>query len=198
MNNKARVFIFVGRSGSGKGTQIHLLKDFIKEKYNKDVYHVEMGEILRNFFQEEGYVQEKAKESTNNHGNFQPDFLVNSLLVSSVLRLANKESIFFFDGYPRNPFQLETLKDFLKYLEYEDTIFINLEVSRQSSKERLMKRGRIDDHEEAISNRLDAYDNFVLPMIEDAKKDSFFNYLEINGEDTVENIYKKIIENLGF
>lgn len=198
MNNKARVFIFVGRSGSGKGTQIHLLKDFITKKYNEKAYHIEMGEILRNFFQEEGYIQEKAKDSTNNHGNFQPDFIINSLLISNVMHFDNKESVLFFDGYPRNVFQLETLKDFLKYLEHKNAVFVNIEVSRQVSKERMLKRGRVDDHEEAINNRLDSYDNFVLPMIEVAKKDSFFNYLEVIGEDTVENIYKKIIENLGF
>lgn len=197
MGKMNRIYVFVGRSGSGKGTQIRLLKNFISEKYNKQVYHIEMGEILRIFFEKDGFVQKISRESTNKEGRFQPDFLVNSLLVNSVIEVANNDSVLFFDGYPRNNFQLETLKELLSYLGYEGGNIINLYISRQSAKDRLIKRGRVDDHEEAIDNRLDEYDSLVMPMIENVKMDPFFNYIEISGEQSVESVYKNLIETPG-
>lgn len=197
MNETSRSYIFVGRSGSGKGTQINLLKDLISEKYNKKIYHIEMGGILRKFFDKEGFVQKMSQESTNKHGKLQPDFLVNSLLVNRVIEVTDEESMLLFDGYPRDNFQLETLKDLLTYLGYNNSVLINLNISRQSAKDRLLKRERVDDHEVAINNRLDAYDDLVIPMIERAKKDPFFTYIEIDGEKSVEDIYKNLIEALG-
>lgn len=198
MDNKTRAFIFVGKSGSGKGTQIGLLKNYISEKYNKTVYHIEMGDILRKFFEEEGLAKEILMESTNQHGKFLPDFLINALLVSKVINLIDKESILIFDGYPRNSFQLKTIKNLLEYFGYDKPLFINLNISRETAKERMSLRGRIDDHREAIDNRLDNYDSLVLPMIEEAKKDAYFNYIGIKGEETVDNVYKNILETLGF
>ncbi|NCU28381.1 MAG: hypothetical protein EOM85_01790 [Candidatus Moranbacteria bacterium] len=197
MNSQIKTIIFVGRSGSGKGTQIDLLKQFITEKKGQQIKSVVMGDIFRGFFSEEGYIQEVAKDLSVRQGKFQPDFLTDALFVSNVIKNADKDSVMFFDGYPRNAHQLGLIKELLEYLGRKDPLFINLEVARQSVKERMLLRGRGDDHEDAIENRLDEYDKFVSPMIENAKADVYFKYIEINGEGSVQGIHNNIIETLG-
>lgn len=60
----------------------------------------------------------------------------------------------------------------------------------------MLKRARKDDHDKAIEERLDEYEEFSSPMIENIKKDEYFNYIEINGESEVEVIHKNIINKL--
>ena len=196
--NEAQTIIFVGRSGSGKGTQIDLLKSFLITEKEARVKSIVMGDIFRNFFTEDGYVQKIAKDLSFNKGKFQPDFLTDALLVSNTIKIADKDSVMFFDGYPRDLHQLQTIKDLLVYLGRENSLFINIEVGRQSVKKRMLLRGRGDDHDEAIESRLDEYDKFVRPMIEEAMSDKFFNYIEVNGEGEVEEIHKNLIEILNF
>ena len=88
-----RTIIFIGKSGSGKGTQIDLLRDYLKSKHNLNVELFAMGEIFRSFFKEEGYVQEIAKELSEIQGKFQPDFLADALFVSRVVKTVEKDSV---------------------------------------------------------------------------------------------------------
>lgn len=197
MNNKPQTFIFTGRSGSGKGTQLELLRKYLSEK-NKDIVikKIIMGDILRSFFKEPGYVEDIARDVQVNQGKFQPDFLTNSLLVNNVIGVVDGECFLFFDGYPRTVNQLNIIKELLIYIGREKPIVINIEVSRENVKARMLARGRGDDSENAIENRLNEYDRFMLPMIEMMKSDSFFEYLELNGEGKVEDIHSELISNI--
>ena len=56
MHNKSQTFIFIGRSGSGKGTQIKLLEEYLSDK-NFKIKSVVMGDIFRSFFKESGMVR---------------------------------------------------------------------------------------------------------------------------------------------
>jgi adenylate kinase family enzyme len=69
---------------------------------------------------------------------------------------------------------------------------MDIEVSRDSVRQRMLARGRGDDNAIAIENRLNEYDKYIIPMIEKIKEDSFFNYLKIDGEGTIEDIHVDI------
>ena len=60
----------------------------------------------------------------------------------------------------------------------------------------MLSRGRGDDSESAIESRLNEFDTFVTPMIEEIKKDSPLKYIEVNGEPSPEEIHKDIISKL--
>ena len=194
---KPQTFIFVGRSGSGKGTQIELLKEYLTKK-DKDtpIRSIVMGEIYRNFFKEPGFIQDIARDVSMNQGKFQPNFITNALFVNNAIHNIEETSILFFDGYPRTINQLDILKELLQYAKREQAIVINIEVSRENVKGRMLARGRGDDSENAIESRLNEYDKFIVPMLEVVKLDPFFKYIELDGEGKIEDIHKDIINKL--
>jgi len=194
---KSKTFIFVGRSGSGKGTQLDLLKEYLSNSY-KDIpiKQVIMGEIFREFFKESGFVQDISRDVTTKQGKFQPDFITNALFVKKVIDIVDGDSFLFFDGYPRNINQLKLIKELLSYVKREDFIVINVEVSRESVKQRMLIRGRGDDNTDAIESRLNEFDLYVAPMLEEIKKDSSIRYIEVDGEPSKEEIHKNIVAKL--
>ena len=71
--------IFLGPQGSGKGTQVDLLADYLKKMDTRPVGVFGMGKMLRDFCTKEGYSQKLVRESIE-RGEMQPDFLVTTLL----------------------------------------------------------------------------------------------------------------------
>ena len=71
---KENTFIFISRSGGGKGTQVALLEQYIKDNDLGDFFHLEAGDRFRAFFKKNTYTSNLAKEITNK-GGLQPAFL---------------------------------------------------------------------------------------------------------------------------
>ena len=85
--------------------------------------------------------------------------------------------------------------EFLKWLKRIDhTKVFLIDISREEACKRLIARGRSDDHEEAINERLDWFDEIVMPAI------TFFNkkglLIEINGEQEIQKIHEDIMSKL--
>lgn len=191
---KAQTFIFIGRSGSGKGTQLELLREYLSTNFSNELIKtIVMGDIFRSFFKEEGYIQKVAHEVSTKEGKFQPNFLTDALFIHKAINVVDEESTLFFDGYPRNIHQLEVIKELLEYIKRKDPVIINIEVVRDSVKQRMLSRGRNDDNEKAIESRLNEYDKFIVPMIQAVKQDPFFKYIEVDGEGKIEDIHRDIL-----
>lgn len=191
---KAQTFIFIGRSGSGKGTQLELLREYLSTNFSNELIKtIVMGDIFRSFFKEEGYIQKVAHEVSTKEGKFQPNFLTDALFIHKAINVVDEESTLFFDGYPRNIHQLEVIKELLEYIKRKDPVIINIEVARDSVKQRMLSRGRNDDNEKAIESRLNEYDKFIVPMIQAVKQDPFFKYIEVDGEGKIEDIHRDIL-----
>ena len=62
--------------------------------------------------------------------------------------------------------------------------------------ERASKENRADDNAESINRRLDWYDRDVKPAIEMYRRDRDYDFIEINGEQTVESVHRDIIANV--
>src|SRR3989344_985591 len=90
------------------------------------------------------------------------------------------------DGLSRRVAEAPVLSAALKFYKREKPCVIVLNVSRKWSMDRLKERGRYDDAEKEINRRLDWYDANVAPTIEYFKKDAYYKYLEIDGEQPVE------------
>ena len=190
-----KTFVFLGRSGSGKGTQVELLKKRLETSGQS--LSLDMGGIYRSFFSHDGYIQEIARDVSMNQGKFQPDFLTNALFVANAIPTLDGTSHVFIDGYPRSSGQLATLKELLAYAKRDNPIFINIEVSAENVKKRMLGRGRGDDTSEKIDSRLAEYQRSVVPLLAEIKNDPSLTYLEIDGEPSIETIAADIAAKLG-
>ena len=191
-----QTFIFIGKSGSGKGTQIDLLKKYISDlDPSIDTHSFVMGDVFRTFMRGEGYAQETIKKIAS-EGRLVPDLIANSMFVSNLLNNLKSNDHLYIDGIPRSPLQAEAIIEIIKFYNRSNPIIINIEVSDEEVKRRMILRARADDTQEAISERLKYYNENVTPALLVLKEKSDFIYLEINGERTIEEIHTDIVEQL--
>lgn len=193
---KPYTFIFFGRSGCGKGTQLKLLRDYLnKEDNERKHFAFSTGDGFREFFNKNTYASNLSKEITGK-GLLQPLFLTVSLWGNAFLNNLEEDNHVFIDGYPRRLEEASILDGALKFFNRNDVIIIDFVVSRETSKKRMLGRGREDDTDENIETRLDWYDKDVVPAIEYFKGQSGYVYIPIDGEGKIEEIHAEIIKKI--
>lgn len=150
--------ILLGPPGAGKGTQSVLLSEFCQ------VPHVSTGDILRQAVAEGTPLGKKA-EHYMNAGDLVPDHLIIDL-IRERLSHDDAQNGWILDGFPRNVPQAEFLDQLLAEIFQPCDFVLNLEVPDEAILTRLLKRGRRDDTENVIQNRLQVYRNLTEPVIE--------------------------------
>ena len=206
-------FIILGPAGSGKGTQAKLLS----EKYN--IPHISTGVIFREIREQNTELGKKVREFVDN-GILVPDEITNELIAKR-LDEPDCQKGFVLDGYPRNLEQAEFLdkhKPVYKciYLEVSDKECIKrMSARRVCSKCKAdyniicikpKQEGicdkcsgelihRDDDKPEAIKKRLEIYRKETEPLIDFYEKKGVL--LRINGEQSIEKVFKDVVGELG-
>ena len=194
MNSKA--FLFFGRSGCGKGTQAKLLADFLKTK-GREVIYIETGSQFREFIKKENYSSELTKNILHDGGLipvFLPIWIWTNILVNN---FSGKEDLVL-DGLCRRREESIALDSAFSFYKIKKPNVILMNVSKEWSFSRMMERKRLDDSPEKIKNRLDWYEKSVMPSIDYFREKPGCNFIEINGEQSIENVHKDIIKALGF
>lgn len=193
-----QTFIFVGRSGAGKGTQLELLKKFVSNKTpNVDSCSVDMGNIFRKFMKADGFAQEQIKE-TMQKGNLVPDFMTCTLYTKELLENLNADNHLYIDGIPRSNAQADAVAQSISFFNRKNVVIIDISISSEEAKKRMLLRNRSDDTEDAVMSRFSFYENSVIPAVEYMKNNSGFKYIQVNGEGSVEEIHTNIINALNF
>jgi adenylate kinase family enzyme len=187
---KPHAFVFIGRSGCGKGTQADLLKKKLTAG-GGSVFYVETGDMFRNFIQGEGYSQ-KLSKTLYEDDTRQPDFLACYMWSTFLVRDFDGLSHVVFDGTPRSVLEAKLLETAFAFYGFEKVHIIHLNVSREWSEKHLLARGRSDDATLAkIDTRLNWFDKDVVPAIEHFKN-SGNHFVEVNGEQSIEEVHTSI------
>ena len=191
-----RTFIFIGRSGCGKGTQAKLLEEYLVEKYPEfPIFYLETGQGFRDFIKKGIYTSDlsaKLYEMAEPQPAFLAVWMWSHLLVEN---LKGSEHLII-DGTPRAHAEALVLNGAMKFYQRNYSV-IYLNVSRIWSEERLKGRGRSDDVKGAdIQKRLDWFDKEILPAVEYFRSSKECNFLEINGQRSIEEIHKETISQL--
>lgn len=170
--------IFLGPPGAGKGTQaqelakIHLIP------------HISTGDILRVAVSQKTDLGLKAGTYMD-AGNLVPDSLILEM-VRDRLTQSDTASGWLLDGFPRTITQAIFLEQLLKEINQSCNSVINLDVPDEMLVQRLLGRGRKDDNEEVILNRLAVYRQQTAPLIDFYQERQML--ITINGSQPVEKV----------
>jgi len=192
-----QTIIFIGRSGAGKGVQSALLQKFLDEKTpNVPLLYFETGQYFRKYIQGGGYTWNRARDSVVK-GERQPDFLAVWIWAGNFIKNIKGGEHLIFDGMSRSLGEAKMLDTALSFYERVRPTVIHLQISREEAEKRLRSRGRADDVDaEAIARRFAWYERDVIPAVDFYREDSAYRFLEINGEQSPEDVHQEIITHL--
>lgn len=198
MHNNDTIII-MGRSGSGKGTQVKLLKEYLaKHRPEMKIFHFESGKQFRNFIDQPGYTNELMREILGK-GVLAPDFITEWFLADAFVKnMTREDQVVIIDGFPRTVNQAMTLDSAMSYYHRTNIKVLHVKVSEEEVRNRMIERGRADDQKiEVINNRITWYNENVLPTIEYMRALPHYEIIDIDGERSVEEVHADIIDTLG-
>lgn len=171
------IAVFLGAPGSGKSSQSALLRD------REHIDWIYVGELLRR-------QQNPAIEAVMQSGGLVDDELVNKL-IGQELDETDPARVIVLDGYPRHPKQAQWLIGYAKNAKHDLSLVIHLNISDEEAVRRLSLRGRADDTESAIRERLEAYRENIAPILDEFSQ-AGVSVVEINGERPIETVFNDI------
>ena len=191
-------FIFFGRSGSGKGTQAELLIENLKKLDSENrVVYIETGKKFREFAGGASYSSKLTKEVMDTGGlmpEFMPIWIWTQLFIDNI---SNTEHLVL-DGLARRKEEAPVLDSAMKFYKRQTPFVVHIKTSGEWASERLKGRGRFDDLKESdIKAKQDWFDANVIPAMEYFRNNSYYKFLEINGEQSIEDVHKEILEATG-
>jgi len=185
-------FILIGRSGCGKGTQAELLKKYLEDRDGKEVYHLETGEAFRKFIKGNSFSSELSRKISED-GGLQPSFLAIHIWAELLIKNLKGDEHLIVDGTPRYLNEAKVLTTAMNFYGRKPKV-LYLDVPREFSEATMKKRGRADDIEEAdVKKRLDWFDTDVIPAIEYMKNEKTYEFIEIKGDQSIEEVQKEIL-----
>jgi len=196
-----QTFILFGTSGSGKGTQAKLLVEYLKSKDpDRKVLYLETGEKLREFASGDSLTARRAKQVLDAGGlmpEFMPVWVWSQFFINNV---TGSEHVIL-DGVARREHEALIVDSLMKFYDIKDPTILFINVSPGWAIDKLEKRGktegREDDRKERIDRRMDWFQKNVVPAINHFKESPYYKFIEINGEQTIEEVHQEILNKIG-
>ncbi len=173
--------LFLGPPGAGKGTQAERLAS------GHQLLHLSTGDLLRAEVKA-GTELGREAEAVMARGELVSDALVLAIVRH---RLSDHGGGWLLDGFPRNLAQAEALDGLLAELDQAIERVVLLEVDDAVLIQRLLSRGRADDNEAVIRNRLVVYREQTAPLIDHYR--SLGLLVGVSASGTVEEITERIL-----
>ncbi|MCZ4521231.1 adenylate kinase [Rhodococcus ruber] len=150
--------VLLGPPGAGKGTQAVLLSEKL------GVPHISTGDLFRANIGEKTPLGLEAKKYLD-AGDLVPSELTVDMVRS---RLSEPDAVngFLLDGFPRSVGQAEALVEILSDLNAKLDAVLSFVVDEDVVVERMLARGREDDKEDVIRNRLKVYRDETAPLLD--------------------------------
>lgn len=189
--------IFIGPQGSGKGTQIKLLDNVLKERdASRRVVDIQTGRRFRAMAAKgEGYT-ERHIEETLNTGILQPLFLSVVLWGDAMREHLDPECHLLIDGFPRTVAEATVLESALTFYGRAPLTIINLETPEGVVRKRMEERARPDDTPESIEARLAWYRDETLPVVEYFRARADTTVHDIDGTMSIDEVHGEILRAL--
>ncbi|BDT85060.1 adenylate kinase [Nocardia cyriacigeorgica] len=150
--------VLLGPPGAGKGTQAVLLSEKL------GVPHISTGDLFRANISQQTPLGREAQKYID-AGDLVPSDVTNRMVEARVAE-PDAANGFVLDGYPRTVDQADALEKILGDMDKKLDAVLCFVVPEEVLKERMLARGRGDDNEEIIDNRLRVYRSETEPLLE--------------------------------
>ena len=177
--------VLLGPPGAGKGTQAQKLAEKL------GIPHISTGDLFRDNISKATELGLEAKKYLDS-GDLVPATLTNRL-VDDRLNDADAADGFILDGFPRSVEQAEALKEMLAARNTKLDAVLEFRVSEQELLDRLKSRGRADDTEDVILNRMKVYRDETAPLL-----DYYHDQLKtVEAIGDVDEVFARALQALG-
>lgn len=149
--------VLVGPPGAGKGTQAVLLSEKL------GIPHISTGDLFRANISENTELGQTAKRYID-AGELVPASVTNDMVKQRIAE-ADAAAGFLLDGYPRSVEQGDALAEMLKESGAEIDAVLEFVVDEETVVQRMLARGRADDTEDVIRNRMKVYRSETEPLL---------------------------------
>jgi adenylate kinase len=177
--------VLLGPPGAGKGTQAEKLAEKL------GIPQISTGELFRQNIGDGTELGLEAKRYLD-AGDLVPSDLTNRL-VDDRLDHADAASGFILDGYPRSVDQAKALHDMLERRGLQLDAVLEFRVAQDELFARLKGRGRADDTDEVILNRMKVYRDETAPLLEYYRD----QLKTVEAVGTVDEVFARALQALG-
>ncbi|WP_137725393.1 adenylate kinase [Prescottella subtropica] len=150
--------VLVGPPGAGKGTQAAILSEKL------GVPHISTGDLFRANIGQQTALGLEAKKYMD-AGELVPTEITNNMVKARVAE-PDAANGFLLDGFPRTVDQAKALEEILAGLGAKLDGVLAFEVDDEVVVERMLARGRADDTEDVIRNRMRVYREETAPLLD--------------------------------
>ncbi|MFV0496139.1 adenylate kinase [Mycobacterium sp.] len=177
--------VLLGPPGAGKGTQAQKLADHL------EIPDISTGDLFRHNIREGTKLGLEAKRFLD-AGDLVPSSLTNEL-VDDRLNDPDVANGFILDGYPRSVAQAEALHEMLQRRGTDIDGVVEFRVSEAELLTRLKGRGRADDTEDVILNRMKVYRDETAPLLEYYRE----HVKTVDAVGTLDEVFTRALHALG-
>jgi adenylate kinase len=177
--------VLLGPPGAGKGTQAEKLAQKL------GIPQISTGELFRRNINEGTELGLEAKRYLD-AGDLVPAELTNQL-VDNRLDEPDAANGFILDGYPRSVQQAKALHEMLERRGTDIDAVLEFRVSQDELLQRLKARGRADDTDDVILNRMKVYRDETAPLL-----DYYCGELKtVDAVGTMDEVFARALRALG-
>ena len=177
--------VLLGPPGAGKGTQAEKLSEKL------GIPQISTGDLFRKNIGDGTPLGLEAKRYLD-AGDLVPAELTNRL-VEDRIDQADAADGFILDGYPRSVEQAGALKDMLAARNTQLDAVVEFQVSEDELLTRLKGRGRADDTDEVIRNRMKVYREETEPLLEYYRDD----VKTVDAVGALDEVFARALQALG-
>jgi adenylate kinase len=177
--------VLLGPPGAGKGTQAEKLAEKL------GIPQISTGELFRRNIENGTRLGLEAKRYLD-AGDLVPSDLTNQLVDD---RLDEPDAVdgFILDGYPRAVEQAKALHEMLERRGTDIDAVVEFRVSQEELLQRLKARGRADDTEDVILNRMKVYREETAPLLEYYRS----QLKTVDAVGTTDEVFARALQALG-
>ncbi|MBF6167420.1 adenylate kinase [Streptomyces gardneri] len=150
--------VLLGPPGAGKGTQAVLLSEKL------GVPHISTGDLFRANISQQTPLGREAQKYMD-AGDLVPSDVTNRMVEARVNE-PDAANGFVLDGYPRTVDQADALEKILEDMNTKLDAVLRFVVPEDTVVARMLSRGRADDNENVIRNRLRVYREETEPLLD--------------------------------